>query len=345
MGALRVVHYINQFFGQIGGEDKAGTGITVKAGPVGPGLALAAAFGDAAVVAGTVIAGDNFMAEEGRADEAAEAVASFAPDLLVAGPAFGAGRYGLACGAVCAAVAARLGIPVVAAMHEDNPGVALYRRKVIIVPAAANAAGMRAAVAAIAPVALALAADGRPRVGEYFSQGLRMLVKREIHGARRAVNMLAARLGGAENITELPLPRFERVQPAPPLDDLAASTIVLVTEGGLAPKGNPDRIEMSMATKYGTYSIAGLERLDSKKFDVAHGGYDNTSARQDPNRLLPLDAVRVLEKEGKLRVGDVIYTTAGNATSVDLAAGFGREIAKDILRRFPGRVGALLTGT
>jgi glycine reductase len=31
-------------------------------------------------------------------------VAGFNPDLLIAGPAFNAGRYGLACGAVCTAV-------------------------------------------------------------------------------------------------------------------------------------------------------------------------------------------------------------------------------------------------
>jgi len=32
---LKVVHYINQFFGQIGGEDKADTPPLVKEGPVG----------------------------------------------------------------------------------------------------------------------------------------------------------------------------------------------------------------------------------------------------------------------------------------------------------------------
>jgi len=43
---LKVVHYINQFFGQIGGEDKADTPPLVKEGPVGPGLALQQALGD-----------------------------------------------------------------------------------------------------------------------------------------------------------------------------------------------------------------------------------------------------------------------------------------------------------
>ena len=37
---LKVVHYLNQFFGQVGGEDKADTGFMIREGPVGPGLAL-----------------------------------------------------------------------------------------------------------------------------------------------------------------------------------------------------------------------------------------------------------------------------------------------------------------
>jgi glycine reductase len=342
---LRIVHYLNQFFGQIGGEDKADSGISAVSGPVGPGRVLNAAFDGAGVVVGTVIAGDNFISGEGRAAEAAKTAAVFAPDLLIAGPAFAAGRYGLACGSVCAAAGERLGIPTLAAMHEDNPGVALYRRKVIIVPTGANAAGMRAAIADIVPVALALAGKEPLPEGKYFTQGIRKLVLRDLRGARRAVDMLTARLSGAANMTELPLPRFEKVEPAPPLEDIASSTIVLVTEGGLTPKGNPDRIEMSMATKFGIYSIAGLERFDAALFEVAHGGYDNSAARRDPNRLLPLDALRALEREGKLHLGDVIYTTAGNATSVELAAGFGRAMATDIRARFGSRVGALLTAT
>jgi len=49
-GPLRVVHYVNQFFGGIGGEDQAHVGVTVKAGAVGPGRLLEAALGDGARV-------------------------------------------------------------------------------------------------------------------------------------------------------------------------------------------------------------------------------------------------------------------------------------------------------
>src|SRR5262245_19611595 len=121
---LRVAHYVNQFFGGIGGEEQAHVCVSVREGPVGPGRALQAALGDAARVVGTVIGGDNFVSE--RQDEAKTALAAhlraLAPDVVVAGPAFGSGRYGLACSLACG-VARTLGLPAVTAMHPDNPGV------------------------------------------------------------------------------------------------------------------------------------------------------------------------------------------------------------------------------
>ena len=56
---LRVVHYLNQYFGQVGGEEKATAGFTVKAGPVGPGLALQKEMGDRAEIVATVICGES----------------------------------------------------------------------------------------------------------------------------------------------------------------------------------------------------------------------------------------------------------------------------------------------
>ena len=40
MSKTRVVHYINQFFAGIGGEDQADVGPGVVEGPKGPGLVL-----------------------------------------------------------------------------------------------------------------------------------------------------------------------------------------------------------------------------------------------------------------------------------------------------------------
>ena len=48
---IRVVHYLNQFFAQIGGEDKGDVGPGTKEGPIGPGRALQHALGESGAIA------------------------------------------------------------------------------------------------------------------------------------------------------------------------------------------------------------------------------------------------------------------------------------------------------
>ena len=62
------------------------------------------------------------------------------PDVLVCGPSFGSGRYGYACG-VLAREAGRRGIPVVAAMTPDSPGVLAAEGAAYVVPTGSNVAG------------------------------------------------------------------------------------------------------------------------------------------------------------------------------------------------------------
>jgi glycine reductase len=63
-GALRIVCFVNQFFGQLGGEDKAGVGPQAVEGAVGAARAVQQALGDAGAVVATVICGDNYAAEQ-----------------------------------------------------------------------------------------------------------------------------------------------------------------------------------------------------------------------------------------------------------------------------------------
>ena len=76
---LRVAHYLNQFFAGIGGEERADVGVSMRPEPVGPGRALQAALGDAGRVVGTVICGDNHIAE--REEAAVAAIRAQARDL------------------------------------------------------------------------------------------------------------------------------------------------------------------------------------------------------------------------------------------------------------------------
>ena len=59
----KVVMYINQFFGQIGGEEKADIGPQLREGPVGPAVALNGLLQDAQITY-TIICGDNYMGEK-----------------------------------------------------------------------------------------------------------------------------------------------------------------------------------------------------------------------------------------------------------------------------------------
>ncbi|PYN23954.1 MAG: glycine/betaine/sarcosine/D-proline family reductase selenoprotein B, partial [Candidatus Rokuibacteriota bacterium] len=61
---MRVVCYLNQFFGQLGGEEKAGVGPQMIDGAVGAARAVQQALGDAGTVVATVICGDNYAAEQ-----------------------------------------------------------------------------------------------------------------------------------------------------------------------------------------------------------------------------------------------------------------------------------------
>src|SRR4051812_10162391 len=132
---LRVALYLNQFFGQGGGEEAAGVGPSLTTEPVGPGRALAGLLRAPDDLVGIVICGDNYFAEqpERATTEILALLETLHPDLFLAGPAYNAGRYGVACGALCRAVAERLSIPTVTGMYRENPGVDLYREHALIV--------------------------------------------------------------------------------------------------------------------------------------------------------------------------------------------------------------------
>src|SRR5256712_11353099 len=126
-------------------------------------------------------------------------VAAARPDLVVAGPGFLAGRCGVACGALCAAVQAELKIPAVTGMHAENPGVELYRRQVYIVPTGAEATRMLNEVKRLVALGLKLArreAIGAPAAEGYFARGVTRTAVVEAAAADRAVAMLLDKLAG-----------------------------------------------------------------------------------------------------------------------------------------------------
>lgn len=336
MAKLRVVQYINQFFAQIGGEEKADIKPELREGVVGPGLAFSQAFGEEAEIVATVICGDSYFNEnlEEAKKEILEMVSSQEPDIFLAGPAFNAGRYGVACGAICDAVKKELGIPVLTGMYVENPGVDMFKNSIYIVSTKNSAAGMRGAVKVMAPLALKLARKekiGASAEEGYIPNGVRVNFFEKDRGSKRAVDILLKKMAGKEFTTEFPMPDFDRVKPNPAVKDITKARIALVTSGGIVPKGNPDHIESSSASKYGRYDIEGVMDLTADTYETAHGGYDPVYANEDADRVLPVDVMREFVKEG--RIGSLyhyFYSTVGNGTAVKSAKKFAEEIAADL---------------
>jgi glycine reductase len=162
--------------------------------------------------------------------------------------------------------------------------------------------------------------------------------------ARRAVDLLLARLDGRDVPGEIALPHFDRVTPAPPVASAAQATVALLTEGGLVPRGNPDRLESARATRWLRYAIAGRRAAPAGEYLSVHGGFSTVHANQDPHRILPLEAARELEAAGA--IGSLFgeyFVTTGNGTTVPNARRFGVEWAAELRRA--GIHAAILTAT
>ena len=393
MKKLRVVHYINQFFAGIGGEEKADYKPEVRETVIGPGLALNAGFKGEAEIVATVICGDSYFGEnmeqakaevlemvkkynpdlfiagpafnagrygvagfKGEAEivatvicgdsyfgenmeqakaEVLEMVKKYNPDLFIAGPAFNAGRYGVAAGTITEAVQNELGIPALTGMYIENPGADMFKKSVYVVSTKNSAAGMKDAVSKMVPLALKLVKGeeiGSPAEEGYIERGVRKNIFREDFGGKRAVAMMIKKLKGEEFETEFPMPVFDKVDPNPAVKDITKAKVALVTSGGIVPHGNPDHIESSSASKYGKYDIEGVMNLKEGEWETAHGGYDPVYANQDPDRVLPVDALRELEKEGQIgSLHRYFYTTVGNGTAVASAKGFAEKFSKELV--------------
>ena len=337
MSKLRVVHYINQFFANVGGEEMADYKPELREGVVGPGMAFNQAFGDEAEIVATVVCGDSYFNE--NVEEAKkiilDMIKSQNADAVICGPAFNAGRYGVACGTVAAAIKEELNLPVLTGMYKENPGADMYKTKVLIAETKNSAAGMRSAVSVMAPLLLKLAKGekiGSSKEEGYMPNGIRVNFFEDKRGAERAVEMLIKKLNGKEFVTEFPMPDFDRVAPNPAVKDIAHAKIALVTSGGIVPKGNPDHIESSSASKYGKYDIEGVMDLTEATYETAHGGYDPVYANEDSDRVLPVDILREYEKEGKIgSLYKYFYTTVGNGTAVANAKKFASELSKDLV--------------
>ena len=346
---MRVVHYLNQFFGGIGAEEQAGIPLEVCEGAVGPGKLLEQLLGDDAQIVVSFVCGDNYAVEHQQELLASvlETLRQTEVDLFAAGPCFDAGRYGMAAGALCSAVQSQLGIPVITGMSEENPGVDLYREALYIVDSGVSIAKMRDVLMKMAKLGKKLVEKkniGLPAEEGYLRRGL--LRDQLVHkkAATRLVDMLMAKVNGEPFESEMLPTSFEPIPMPSGVKDLSKAKVMLITDGGLVPKGNPDKIEGPAATRWGSYSIEGRDDLRGEEYEVSHGGYDTRFVQEDPDRLVPIDAMREMEKNGIIgKLHDEFISTCGRSNPLSNTRRLGREMAEKIKKE--GIDAVILTST
>jgi betaine reductase len=330
---MRIAHYLNQFFAGVGGEEKAGIPLEVREGAVGPGKLFEQLIGSDAKVVLTLVCGDNYAVEnqDQMVAAAVQKIRQANADLLIAGPCFQAGRYGMAAGALCSAVQSQLSIPVLAAMSEENPGTDLYREMMYIIDSGATAADMRQTLRKMASLARKLIDNqpiGLPQEENYFPRGFIRDRFVEQTAGQRLVEMILAKVKGEPFVSEMAPTTFSPVPMPPGVKDITRAKLLLITDGGLVPKGNPDKIEASAATRWGSYKIDGCDDLKGEDYEISHGGYDPQFVREDPDRLVPLDVMRELEQSGAIgELYEEFLSTSGLANPLSNTRRMGREMA------------------
>ena len=68
--------------------------------------------------------------------------------------------------------------------------------------------------------------------------------------------------------------------------------------------------------------------MEEEEYEVSHQGYDTSYVEEDYNRLLPIDAMQEMEREGKIgKLCPFFLSTVGVMTSVERSIHLGKQIA------------------
>jgi glycine reductase len=345
----KMVHYLNQFFGGIGSESMADIPPRIVKGTVGPGTLLQKQLGDDIEIVATIICGDNYISQytDDALSQIKDMISESGADMLFAGPSFESGRYGLACGEVCRMATDVLKMDNCVVMSKKNPACEEFSNSTYIVPGSDAAGKMRKDIkTATVFIKKLLGEEGLKSAREegYISRGFRRnIVKKDI-GATRAVDMLLAKMKGEEFETEIPLPKYSRVEATRLVKPLNEMKIAFVSTGGIVRKNNPDKIESVRATKWKKYPIDEIKGLTSDDFQSVHGGYENLHANQDPNRVVPVDALLELERNGIIgEVDRSFYAFCGAMGVLDTAIALTGEMIEDMRQNHVD--GVILTST
>ena len=353
MAETRIMHYLNQFFAGMGGEEKIDMPLDFREEALGPGRRLQALLGDSAKIVVTVFCGDNYFAY--NTDHVLKDILKVAKEhkinMITAGPAFAAGRYGFACSEVCQHISASLDIPAVTAMYKENPGVEGYKQyknlKVFLLPTSDAIKDMDNALSKMAQFVSKLASGasiGSPSEAGYMPHGIRIDMDAEKTGADRAIDMLVAKIAGLPFETEIPYEVFEEVPIPPAIADIKEACIALASTSGVTTAENPYGFKMARNTKFEKYDIGNMNSMKEASWDVWHAGYGATFMIVNPNYGVPLDASRELEREGEFaKLYPYFYGTTGVEGTISDMEAMGRSMVADM--RAEGVDAVLLVST
>ena len=156
--------------------------------------------------------------------------------------------------------------------------------------------------------------------------------------------MLLLKLKNLPFETEIALRKVQHTVPPPPVEDMSRCEIALISDGGLVPRGNPDRFRSRGNKLFAAYKTEDLlpGKEWSSRWEIAHTGYSNKEILADPTRLVPVDILKELENEKRIgKLHPHFYSTSGNATLSEDCQRMGEQIADQLKRSGVG--GAILT--
>jgi glycine reductase len=176
----------------------------------------------------------------------------------------------------------------------------------------------------------------RPEEYDYFN---RLIIRNEYcdkTAAERSIDKLLAKVRNEPFESEVSVPKFDKVEPPLPVVDPALIELALVSDGALGPKGNPAGLAGRGNLRWTTNELDEFipENFSSENYEIAHTGYFPVEVLQNPNRLVPVDIVREMVREGKIgKLHSTFFSTSGNATVTRRCAEMGNEIGEEIKSR------------
>ncbi|MDO5015779.1 MAG: glycine/betaine/sarcosine/D-proline family reductase selenoprotein B [Eubacteriales bacterium] len=160
------------------------------------------------------------------------------------------------------------------------------------------------------------------------------LINYGIPAPKRCVSMLLAKYKCENYHTEVDM--YAPVQMDSPVlkVPLSEARIIMITDGGLVPVGNPDRIPPTNANSFGIYSFGRCKSLESGNYEVSHQGYCHNEIDFNPNRLLPVDILSFLTDKGVIgELYPYFVSTTGVMVPCENAKSLGSRIADFVKKR------------